>query len=48
MAIEKDIIINVKEQGVDELQSKVSKLDTSLENLEDTNKNLSKTIDHCI
>jgi len=45
MAIEKDIIINVKEQGVDELQSKVSKLDTSLENLEDTNKNLSKTME---
>src|SRR4030042_1510184 len=45
MAIERDIVINVKEKGIDELQSKVLKLDSSLENLEDTNKNLSKTRD---
>jgi hypothetical protein len=45
MAIERDIVINVKEKGIDELQVKVLKLDSSLENLEDTNKNLSKTME---
>jgi len=44
MAIEKEIIINVKQEGLDETIKKVNKLDASLDDLGDANKDLSKSM----
>jgi len=44
MAFEKEIIINVKQEGLDETIKKVNKLDASLDDLGDANKDLSKTM----
>lgn len=44
MAIEKQINIVVKETGLDEVQKQVNKLDSSLENLGDTNKGVTKSM----
>ena len=44
MAIEKQINIVVKETGLDTVQKQVNKLDTSLENLSDTQQGLAKSM----
>jgi len=44
MAIEKQINIVVKETGLDQVQKQVNKLDSSLENLSDTNKGVTKSM----
>jgi len=44
MAIEKQINIVVKEQGLDTVQKQVNKLDASLENLSDTQASLGKSM----
>lgn len=44
MAIEKQINIVVKETGLDQVQKQVNKLDSSLENLSDTNKGVAKSM----
>lgn len=45
MSYDKEIVINVKQEGLDETLKKVNKLDSSLDDLGDTNKELSKTMD---
>ena len=44
MAITKEVNIVVKETGLDQVQKQVNKLDTSLENLSDTNKGVAKSM----
>lgn len=44
MAYDKEIVINVKQEGLDETIKKVNKLDASLDDLGDANKDLSKTM----
>jgi chemotaxis protein histidine kinase CheA len=44
MAIEKVVNIVVKETGIDQVQKQVNKLDSSLENLSDTNKGVAKSM----
>lgn len=44
MAITKEVNIVVKETGLDQVQKQVNKLDASLENLSDTNKDVTKSM----
>lgn len=44
MAITKEVNIVVKETGLDQVQKQVNKLDSSLENLSDTNKGVAKSM----
>ena len=43
--IEKEVIISVKEEGFEDIENKVDKLDKSLSGLDDTNKELGSTMD---
>lgn len=45
MAFEKEIVVNVRQEGLDDTLKKVNKLETSLDDLGDANKDLSKSMD---